>query len=434
MRWLKTEAILKEVRFSVITLMGSGEITKSMVPTYKKVLTRLNLNDLKSCYISVPFEFQENYDELSLKGVKFFNDAFGIDMKPLGFPSYLELPLSEQKDKFLAELYRSNFIFSGPGSPTYALKRFKELELADVLIDKFEDSSVFLAFSSAALIALGTYSLPVYEIYKVGEAPYWETGTNFLGRLFSTKVVLIPHFNNQEGGTHDTSCCYIGRRRFNNLLSQLDDDVLVIGIDEHSALTIDLKNKVAEVGGKGTVTLIRNGKELKLEKHSSWSLDEMFGFDTVGSDMSSFTRSKTSNITEIDTKTSQSYSNDNQINLEKLINTNQVLLNQDLISFGQSLPNIVDDLLDITNITDEQLVSIRRKLRGLIKAYVDATIGLSKLLDERTEAFVKLLIGIREIMRRQKNFELADLIRSSLNELGFEINDDLGGTTWHFKG
>ena len=39
---------------------------------------------------------------------------------------------------------------------------------------------------------------------------------NILGR-FGFNFVVIPHWNNAEGGTHDTRFCYMGESRFRKL-------------------------------------------------------------------------------------------------------------------------------------------------------------------------------------------------------------------------
>lgn len=60
-----------------------------------------------------------------------------------------------------------------------------------------------MTFASAAALTLGRFTLPVYEIYKVGEDPRWLDGLNILGEI-GVNVALIPHYNNAEGGHHDT--------------------------------------------------------------------------------------------------------------------------------------------------------------------------------------------------------------------------------------
>ena len=48
----------------------------------------------------------------------------------------------------------------------------------------------------------------------------------------------------------------------------------------------------------------------------------------------------------------------------------------------------------------------------------------------KEEELIKLLIEVRSALRKQKNFELADRIRSQLRELGIQLEDTPQGTIW----
>ena len=70
-----------------------------------------------------------------------------------------------------------------------------------------------LVFGSAAACTLGTHSIPVYEVYKAGADPYWEDGLDLLGTLTGLRAVVVPHYDNAEGGRYDTRFCYLGEQR-----------------------------------------------------------------------------------------------------------------------------------------------------------------------------------------------------------------------------
>lgn len=66
-------------------------------------------------------------------------------------------------------------------------------------------------------------------------------------------MTIIPHFNNTEGGADlDTSHCYIGKDRATKLLSILPKKTPIMGIDEHTAVIIDLSTREQSIRGKGT--------------------------------------------------------------------------------------------------------------------------------------------------------------------------------------
>ncbi len=54
--------------------------------------------------------------------------------------------------------------------------------------------------------------------------------------------------------------------------------------------------------------------------------------------------------------------------------------------------------------------------------------------DREIAPFVELLLDVRQALREQKQWELADRIRERLLELGVVLEDAKGGTTWRFEG
>ena len=59
---------------------------------------------------------------------------------------------------------------------------------------------------------------------------------------------MVPHYDNAEGGNHDTRFCYMGERRLSLLEAQLPEGVFILGVDEHTGLILDLD--VAEGGDR----------------------------------------------------------------------------------------------------------------------------------------------------------------------------------------
>jgi len=50
--------------------------------------------------------------------------------------------------------------------------------------------------------------------------------------------------------------------------------------------------------------------------------------------------------------------------------------------------------------------------------------------DDMTERLIQTIIDIREEQREAKNYEVADLIRDRLEDIGLELRDTSEGTTW----
>jgi hypothetical protein len=87
--------------------------------------------------------------------------------------------------------------------------------------------------------------------------------------------VVIPHYDNAEGGTHDTRFCYLGERRLAAMEALLPDDAWVLGVDEHTALIADLDARTVVVTGRGGVTVRRRGRSRRFEAGERISLDAL---------------------------------------------------------------------------------------------------------------------------------------------------------------
>ncbi len=134
--------------------------------------------------------------------------------------------------------------------------------------------------SSATTLAASSFTLPVYELYKVGADLHWQPGLDLFAD-FGLSLLLVSHWNNNDGGaTLDTSRCYIGQERFSALLDLLPADPkrTLIGIDEKTALCLDFGAGRAEVVGAGGVSLIRAENEARYEHGTHFGLELLGDF------------------------------------------------------------------------------------------------------------------------------------------------------------
>jgi cysteinyl-tRNA synthetase len=51
----------------------------------------------------------------------------------------------------------------------------------------------------------------------------------------------------------------------------------------------------------------------------------------------------------------------------------------------------------------------------------------------KADAFIELLLELRQELRSQKNYELSDRIRGALSALHVVIEDSPGGSSWHWE-
>jgi cyanophycinase-like exopeptidase len=146
----------------------------------------------------------------------------------------------------------ADVVFFGAGSPSYTIRQLADSRIWQSIQAAFFQGAC-LALASAATISISKYALPVYEIYKVGEDPFWNNGLNFLS-LFGLDVSFIPHWNNNDGGAEiDTSRCFMGRERFEKMASGLPMGHPIVGLDEQTGLILDFHNRTGKVVGKGSV-------------------------------------------------------------------------------------------------------------------------------------------------------------------------------------
>ncbi|MFZ0159464.1 MAG: hypothetical protein WAL50_10590, partial [Kineosporiaceae bacterium] len=255
---------------TLLVVMGSGETAPTMVKEHRAVLARSGVPDAgPAVMLDTTFGFQMNADDLVVKTQQYFAESVGTPVAVVGWRRR-DIPSVEQ-EKALALLARSRWAFAGPGSPTYALRQWRDTPIPGALLDIAARGGT-LVFGSAAACTVGSHSVPVYEIYKVGEEPHWETGLDLLGSLTGIHAVVVPHFDNAEGGQHDTRFCYLGEQRLTMLEAQLPEEIGVLGVDEHTALTIDLAAGTATASGNGVVTLRRRGAVRLLRSGDSMDL------------------------------------------------------------------------------------------------------------------------------------------------------------------
>jgi cyanophycinase-like exopeptidase len=240
-----------------IVLMGSGELTSTMVEVHKEQMRRAGSVG-PAVFLDTPAGFQSNADQISARAVEYFRTRVGHPMTVASYKVKPALPsVAAQEACRMLEL--AGLVLIGPGSPTYAVRQWQDSPIPGIIAQRVAAGATLVAASAAAL-TVGRFTLPVYEIYKVGESLRWEPGIDLLGR-FGFNLVVVPHWNNAEGGTHDTRRCFMGESRFRELEKMLPSDTSVIGLDEHTACVLDFAQATAEVRGIGRVVLRRGGAE-----------------------------------------------------------------------------------------------------------------------------------------------------------------------------
>src|SRR5438445_84299 len=250
-----------------------------MVTPHREIVARLGEPTPRAVLLDTPYGFQENASEITERAVEYFAhrvqlaiEAAGL-LGPLAVDHSHRTPLAEAAA--LSRLRTAGFVFAGPGSPSYALSVWRSSPVPEALTTKLAEGGA-VVFSSAAALTLGSFSVPVYEIYKVGQAVHWLDGLDLMRAAgFAGSCVVIPHYDNAEGGTHDTRFCYLGERRLAVMEGLLPEDAWVLGIDEHTVLMADLDAKTVSISGRGGVTVRRRGKSHVFPAGTRLTVDQL---------------------------------------------------------------------------------------------------------------------------------------------------------------
>jgi len=391
-----------------VVLMGSGEMAPSMVETHKYAMS-LVAGKVRAVFIDTPAGFQLNADLLSEKAIEFFRDKLNTPLEIVSFKS-ADQATSAQQQAAATALYAANYIFAGPGSPTYALRHWANTLLADAMAGSLERGGC-LTFASAASLTLGRYTIPVYEVYKVGEALRWVDGLDILGRA-GLEVAVVPHWNNNSGGDHDTRHCFMGEPRWAILEQMLPPTTVVLGVDEHTACVMKLDAQLCEVRGLGQVTVRRDGQAHVFENGDTFSLDLLRSTGSAASDG----------------KTGAASPDQPSLKREALLTG----ANRSPEQLGTTLVELTALLGAARAESDWALMGrAEEALRGAM-VEIMARLGEESPgnVAEMIGPYIELLLELRENFRASKQWDQADLIRQRLTGLGIVLEDGPQGTIW----
>jgi cyanophycinase-like exopeptidase len=373
--------------YGLVTLMGSGEVSPGMVKVHRGLLDRVE-GEPRPVFLDTPAGFELGIDAIGQRFAEYFQTSLGTPLRVARY-HHREDPPDKQADA-LAILAQAKYIVAGPGSPTYAIRQLRDTPIYGVILSRW-NAGAQLVFASAATVSLGRHALPVYEIYKVGEGLHWEEGLDLLGPS-GYELAIIPHWDNAEGGTHDTRACFMGMDRFGRLRDQLPPTAVVLGVDEHTAVTLDIAHDEGVVGGRSGITVLRADADRRFLSGERFSLDVLRPSGAPGVRTPAKPRASTT---------------------------------------PASLPQAASAIAagDLPG--------------GLRIAADDAPEGLAVLLsqaataaenlpigDEHLDPLIQLLVELRSSLRERSEWALADHLRDRLLGLGIELRDTPEGTIW----
>jgi hypothetical protein len=450
----------------VLAIIGSGETSPTMVTVHRDLLARLSPRRPRALLLGTPYAFQENAASVSARAQRYFADSVGLQVavaagtnpeasREMAPPTAGHRPASVEVTGAgtagagpvgaggeVADIREADWVFAGPGSPSYALAHWRGGPVGAALRERVLAGHGVTVLASAAAATAGRYTLPVYEIYKAGGALRWLPGLDLLGGL-GLAAAVIPHYDNTEGGHYDTRHCYLGARRLAFMERELPADAAVLGVDEHTAVLIDVAAGHVEVRGRGALTVRRSGHSTSLVSGTAIALAELAAL--VRGDAGSPGRGRRGDTSTAGPRGPAGTGLDSAAAARDAVPLPlpEIMAGAER-GFGVAagdrdadvMTGVILDLEHAIGLweadTDEDqgTEQARLLLRSLIgRLGRAARDGMTDPAD-RLRPAVQPLIELRNSLRAAGDFAAADAIRDALAAAGLDVSDTPDGTRW----
>ena len=427
----------------ILAIIGSGETSPTMVTVHRDLVSRLGPGRPEAVLLATPYAFQENAADVSARAQRYFADSVGLRVRVTPGTSRdvdpaMAAPMvsGNAEDCAAAGLESADWVFAGPGSPSYALAHWRTGPVGAALRERVLAGHGVTVLASAAAVTAGAFALPVYEIYKAGGALRWLAGLDLLGAL-GLKVAVIPHYDNAEGGRYDTRHCYLGARRLTVMERELPADAAVLGVDEHTAVLIDLRTEAVEIRGRGGVTVRRAGNSTILPSGMTLSLADLRALGRgAGNGRGTADRRPAAAAGDVCAEVGEAGS-DGPLPLPEVMADTQ--LGFGIAAAGRDAAAMVEAILGLESAirqweadTDEDQGTERAHalLCSLIGRLGQAAQHGPADPKDLLRPAIEPLLQLRNALRGQGDFAAADAIRNALAAAGLDISDTPGGTAW----
>jgi hypothetical protein len=408
----------------ILAIMGSGETAPTMVSTHRSLVARLG-SPVRATVIDTPYGFQENSGDLAERAVAYFRKSVNIDITVAGLLRLHGDGIDTVSvERGLRHVSDAGYVFAGPGSPTYALRQWTDTPLRGILEGKLRDGGI-VTFASAAALTLGSHTVPVYEIYKVGEEPRWLPGLDVLS-VIDLEVAVIPHYDNAEGGNHDTRFCYLGATRLERLEKELPEGHFVLGIDEHTGLVLDLGSGEASVTGRGGVTIRVRGAERVFPAGESFSIELLRRPHEAGGTA----QARSTTVAAPAESTQDGTGSAGSVAARHVEAFRTALGARDVDGAVRAALALEQDAGDLAG---ADLAAARAELRSMISGLGDAAVAGMQDPREVVGPYVEAMLAVRATVRAEKRYDLSDVIRDAFEALGVEVRDTPSGAEWGLR-
>ena len=422
----------------LLTIMGSGETSPTMVKMHRQLLGRVGPPPVPAVLLSTPFGFQMNASDVAAKAVEYFRESVNAELQVADIRSSADAD-TVRNETMLAMLGDARYVFAGPGSPSYALRQWTGTVVPQLLADKLALGGA-VTFASAAALTLGMATVPVYEIYKVGADPFWLEGLDLLAAT-GLRAAVIPHYNNAEGGNHDTRYCYLGERRLAAMERDLPEDAFVLGVDEHSAVVMDLDAGDATTAGLGVVTVRSQGRSTEIPSGTIIPISEIADLAAGRASRPGRQGGGERTAAEEPQAPDAPDARSSESPLMDSVRAHQeafarAVAERDVESAVRAILDLDGELQAWSRDTlqSDELDRGRAALRAMVVRLGQLAEVGARDPRQVLGPFVETVLAIRAEARADRRWKDADVARDRLTELGVEVRDGPNGTEWVLTG
>ncbi|MGH3911482.1 MAG: CysS/YqeB C-terminal domain-containing protein, partial [Pseudonocardiaceae bacterium] len=237
---------------------------------------------------------------------------------------------------------------------------------------------------------------------------------------------VIPHYDNAEGGTHDTRFCYLGEQRLQTMEGMLDATTCVLGIDEHTAAVFDLGADTLTVLGRGGVTVRNHDVSTVYDSGSTVGMDELraVAAGAVTAHVSAGVSGADPGARALPSLHAEAQ------RLERAFDAG--LRSRNIEAAVTAVLELEQAIVDWSADTEEEdgPDGPRAVLRRMVLRLGElAAVGARDPI-ELIAPFVDTLVELRDRARAQSSWSQADDLRERLTTAGITVRDTPEGTVW----
>lgn len=247
----------------LIVLFGSGEMSPTGRKIHEAIFNELNFSaPVRIGILETPTGFEVNaiHGWPERMEVFFKRSLKNFNPEVTRIRAWRKGGIYSTDDPAIVDAILSqDYLYCGAGSPGYAVRHLANSRAYENVVLAFKQGTA-LCLGSATAVAISRFAIPVYEIFKAGEDLHWLSGLDFFGPWIPN-LVIVPHWNNKEGEDFDTTHSWLGKERYESLVSLLPEQCTILGIDEQTACVMDVVKQKMRVYGVGAAHVRTGGQE-----------------------------------------------------------------------------------------------------------------------------------------------------------------------------